>query len=239
MDWSLYRGLLPPLLTSGLISSINFALFEKIKSVLERDDDSKHISLKTVFIAGSIAGGFISLMTTPIGLIKVQQQTVSTKGLFQCISYLYKNYGIKGFYKGYGPMFIMESFGRGVYLWTYEYVKRLLEPENQRKDNSMSTKIIAASSAGCFSWASVYPLDVIKSRVQADIGNNAYKSSFDCLRQTWNEGESNNKHFKFYGGIRALTRGLGFTLLRAAPVASMVLPVYDSVYYFLEGYLVV
>jgi solute carrier family 25 (mitochondrial carnitine/acylcarnitine transporter), member 20/29 len=155
-----------------------------------------------------------------VGLVKVQQQTVSSKGLVSCAKSVYKNYGFKGFYRGFSLMFVMESFGRGVYLWTYEFVKRFLEPDSGKNDHSMTTKIVSAASAGCFSWAVVYPYDVIKSRLQADMSGTTYKSAVHCLKVTWREGcavssEGLSSRFRFMGGVRALHRGLGFTLLRA------------------------
>ena len=38
-------------------------------------------------------------------------------------------------------------------------------------------------------------------------------------------------------GTRALYSGLTFTLIRAVPVASVILPTYDATYHFLSGYL--
>ncbi len=45
----------------------------------------------------------------------------------------------------------------------------------------------------------------------------------DCFRQTVAEG-----------GPRALFNGLGFTLLRAVPVASVILPTYDWTFWTLS-----
>jgi len=120
-------------------------------------------------------------------------------------------------------MFIMESFGRGVYLWTYEGIKNALD--GNELIGSVSQKVCSAACAGCFSWFVVYPCDVIKSRMQMDVSCKLYQSFFDCLFQTYKEG-----------GIRALSRGMLFTMIRAAPVASVVLPIYDYVHRYFEYY---
>jgi len=216
------------------VSSINFSLFERAKRILHGETDQKHqlAPLSVVFTAGCGAGSLISFITTPIGLIKVQQQTVLKKSLLDGISTLYSAHGFKGFYRGFGSMFVMESIGRGVYLWVYELVKRVLEPNTLDNVYTITTKIAAASCAGCLSWASVYPLDVIKSRMQADISGSTYKTFSQCFRDTWDQGVRTHGR---WGGVYALHRGLGFTMIRAAPVASMVLPVYESVRAFLEA----
>lgn len=43
-----------------------------------------------------------------------------------------------------------------------------------------------------------------------------YAGVWDCVKQTWREG-----------GIQSFYRGVTFSMLRAAPVASVVLPTFD------------
>jgi len=218
---SLYRGILPPLITTGVVQSFNFSLYEKFKRYFS---DEKRSHLSTVFISGTLAGSFVSLLTGPIGVIIFQQQIVSSKGIISVVSNICRCFGVSAFYRGFGPLFLMESFGRGIYLWTYESVKMYIERNNILDQSNLVTKVCAAATAGCFSWMVVYPCDVIKSRVQVDLSRSIYKSSIDCLKRTWKEG-----------GIRALNRGITFTMIRAAPVASAVLPIYEITQEYLES----
>ena len=189
LSWSLYRGLFPPLITTGLISSVNFSIYEKCKEYLS-DGDRKRVDLNIIFWSGAFAGTCISLVTNPISLIKVQQQAVTEHSVLNCAKSLYQTHGVKAFYRGYTMMFLMESFGRGVYLWTYEYVKKKIDPTKEycAYDHTTNTKAIAAAVAGTFSWAVVYHCDVIKSRLQADISGKTYSSPMSCFRLTWEEG---------------------------------------------------
>jgi solute carrier family 25 (mitochondrial carnitine/acylcarnitine transporter), member 20/29 len=56
-------------------------------------------------------------------------------------------------------------------------------------------------------WAVIYPIDMIKSRMQTDgfspSTGQKYASTLDCFRTTWRTE-----------GIAAFTRGLGPTLIR-------------------------
>lgn len=72
----------------------------------------------------------------------------------------------------------------------------------------------------------IYPFDVIKARLQADSTNSKYSSVSDCVYKTYQEG-----------GLKAFTRGLGFTLVRAVPVASVILPIYETSKEMLEVYM--
>ena len=65
--------------------------------------------------------------------------------------------------------------------------------------------------------------------MQADAlapGQNKYSSMSDCFRQSYRSG-----------GWRSFYSGLGFTLVRPVPVASVILPTFDGTYYLLSRYL--
>jgi solute carrier family 25 carnitine/acylcarnitine transporter 20/29 len=66
--------------------------------------------------------------------------------------------------------------------------------------------LLAGGLAGSLSWLATFPVDVIKSRFQAEI-NGKYSGLIDCVRQTY------NAH-----GIRAFFRGLTTSLVRGFPV---------------------
>ena len=86
-------------------------------------------------------------------------------------------------------------------------------------------RMVAGASANVLAWAIIFPVDVIKStqqsmplQGQALPGNRGYPDRFlECARQVVAEG----------GGYRSLYRGFGYTMLRAGPVAGVILPFFD------------
>jgi len=64
------------------------------------------------------------------------------------------------------------------------------------------------AAAGYALWGVIYPLDMIKSRMQTDgftpATGRKYASTLDCVRTVWRTE-----------GIGAFTRGLGPTLIRS------------------------
>lgn len=152
----LYRGILPPLLTAGIMQSINFSLYEHFKGYWKTNWNFTH--LQAVFLGGTMSGTLISLITSPIACVKIQQQIMTRKGIIDCSKSMYTNYGIKSFYKGFGPFFIMESFGRGIYLWVYESTKLLLRSNGgttkDLKEETLGIRMISAANAG--KSASIY-----------------------------------------------------------------------------------
>lgn len=238
---NLYRGIVPPLVTAGIISSINFSLYENFKYKLASINDYNNGCsgqettaeyLQRTFIAGSLGGGIVSFLTSPISLVKVRRQLTENNYLLSSISQVYKSKGVLGFYRGFSCFFIMESLGRGVYLYTYEAVKIILinvkGSNSLQHQSSIYDRILAAGIAGCVSWFVIYPCDVLKSRLQLDFEGVRFKNVTDCLIDTWREG-----------GIRSLYRGISFTLIRAAPVAATVLPIYDTMKEFLDKELLI
>ena len=98
---NLYRGILPPLLTSGSIQSINFTLYEYFKSKFIRFN---YGTGTTMFISASCSGAMMSIITAPIGIVKIRQQTSRLTQRMPSISAvimsIYASHGIYGFYRG-------------------------------------------------------------------------------------------------------------------------------------------
>lgn len=101
---SLYRGILPPLITSGSIQSINFSLYEFFRREIFRRWSYSSSSGTAVFLAGTASGSIISVLTTPIGLVKIRQQTArltqEMPSIRKVVLNIYKSHGIIGFYRG-------------------------------------------------------------------------------------------------------------------------------------------
>ena len=77
---------------------------------------------------------------------------------------------------------------------------------------------MAGAAAGVLSWAVIYPVDVVKSTVQSRAPGQPSLGALATTRALLRDG-----------GIARLYRGVGFTLLRAGPVAGLQLPLFDIV----------
>lgn len=93
--------------------------------------------------------------------------------------------------------------GFASYFVAYELLNR------QTSNPNAFFTLMAGGIAGTFSWLITFPIDVVKSRLQADgIGSvRQYNGVVDCI----------NKSYKSEG-VNFLTRGLASTLLRAFPM---------------------
>jgi len=212
----LYRGVLPPLLHSGLIQALSFTLYQRGKDRLGLSP----------FFAGMFSGGLCAIVLLPGYFVKVQLQNergrTGTSTVEFC-SALVRRHGLWPVFRAmYGRAFPIsfasDSIGRACYLGTFESVKRRLSPSDAGAV-PLAARIAAASCSGIASWTSMYPLDTIRSCLMAGpiVGNPV--GARDVIRSLYSEG-----------GLRAFYRGYHVTIMRAVPVAIFVLTSYDLVH---------
>ena len=150
-------------------------------------------------------------------------------------------YGIQNFYIGFGIHFCCESFGRGVYMLSYEFLKRqLAQAKYSNKEQSplldrvsaanLSTpeRMMCAAASGMLCWTIIFPADIIRSKLYAKtLHTQSHLTTLDGIQLARNMVKEQ--------GIQSLYRGMGVTVLRAGPVAAAVLPVYDYVLEWLSS----
>ena len=223
--FSLYRGVAIPFFTTGIMQSLNFAIYGSMKYQLMNNYvvTNEMSYLQSVFLSGSVSGGVMSIFATPIQLIKIQYQTNSLMTIKKLNYELLfgKKLPLIALYRGYGVTALGDIFGRGLYMYTYESMKLYLSKQDQNDmkndEISMINKMISAAFAGSFTWFVFFPIDVIKTRVQADINGVSGRQHFvNIIRRN-----------SPLDALRILYKGSLYAIIRAAPVAASILPVYE------------
>lgn len=197
----LYRGMSSPIIGVSLINAVIFGVY---------GETQRHIpdpnSLTSCFISGAIAGFAQSPICSLIELAKTRMQLSSStgrpfRGPFQFFIYTYRHEGLRGLFRGLGCTFMREIPSFGLYFLTYETLMRNLD----NKPVPTFYILLAGGLAGTCSWVTTYPIDVIKSRIQAN--GNRYAGIYDCLRQSVRKE-----------GYAFLYKGISSTVLRAFPM---------------------
>lgn len=132
--------------------------------------------------------------------MQLQASTARFSGPLQCLKHAYTHEGYRGVFKGLNVTLLREAPSFGVYFLVYEALTKM--PDNVPV--STPRMLLAGGLAGTASWVISYPLDVIKSRIQAD--GNRYAGLIDCLKQSVKTE-----------GYSCLYRGLSSTIVRAFP----------------------
>lgn len=204
-----------------MLSAMLFSGYGQIQIVQRRF--GRGDSLADVFVAGTGAGIFQTLLLAPIDNVKIRLQAQigperTFRGPLHCLSWLYHHFGLRGVYKGMGATVMRDSWSYGVYFAVYEAMKRKFATPTHPQPTPTEL-FLAGGIAGVVSWLVVYPVDVIKSRLQEDnLSNPKYRSFLDCFRQSIQ-----------HDGYRVLFRGLSPTLLRTFIVSGANFVVYELV----------
>ncbi|XVF62373.1 hypothetical protein PTKIN_Ptkin09bG0002800 [Pterospermum kingtungense] len=135
----LYRGFGLTVLTNSPASALWWGAYGAAQRIIWRslgytDDAEKkpsHVEMVTVqAAAGTIAGAFSSVITTPIDTIKTRLQVMDNYGVgrpsvLKTAKTLLKEDGWRGFYRGFAPRFLNMSLYGTTMIVTYELIKRL------------------------------------------------------------------------------------------------------------------
>ncbi|KAL6972798.1 Mitochondrial arginine transporter bac2 [Sarracenia purpurea var. burkii] len=234
-----------------MYSSIKFFLYYmnamvfQIYAVLSRAFDSSVFSTdppsyKGVVLGGVGTGAIQSLILSPVELVKIrlQLQTANRektlaahrhRGPVSVARTIFRTEGLKGMYRGLTITVLRDAPAHGVYFGTYEYVREKLHPGCRKGgQESFRTMLVAGGLAGVASWICCYPLDVVKTRLQAQSQSTTiasaakYAGIVDCFRKSV-RGE----------GITVLWRGLGTAVSRAFIVNGAIFTAYETALRFL------
>mmetsp|Transcript_19767 Transcript_19767/g.62930 ORF Transcript_19767/g.62930 Transcript_19767/m.62930 type:complete len:296 (+) Transcript_19767:52-939(+) len=239
----LYRGAAAPVATAGMVQSINLGLYENLRRQLGSIDQLASAPLLCHGLSGSAAGLAISFITCPLSRIKVAQQL--TGAAFWPTARL--SYKEGSLYTGWVPNAAFEA-SRGLYLVVYSLLKQssrkwlMAAPSNVDEAHSplpLWARSVAGAGANVVTWSIMYPVDLIRSVQQtastatADRDDDARghtrgtgrrRSALCCARDLYAEG-----------GLCRLYRGFWPTILRAGPVAGIILPLIELILAQLEG----
>ncbi|KNZ51085.1 uncharacterized protein VP01_40g9 [Puccinia sorghi] len=142
----------------------------------------------------------------------------------QCISKIYYQEGIPGFYRGLSASYL--GVAEGTIQWTlYEKFKRwgshfIADPDN-RQEGTWSTKMLAAGAAKLIATGITYPHEVVRTRMRQKPPPLPAKSKYSGLISTFRTVLAEE-------GLRAFYGGLSPHLLRVVPNAAVMYTVYEA-----------
>jgi solute carrier family 25 carnitine/acylcarnitine transporter 20/29 len=246
-------GATAPILGYGALNGLLYYTYNRSLLLLGESRQNPE-SLPKIWAAGAI-GGFASfLISSPTELIKCRAQvSLSSQGSSSSSWTIAKdiftnpNYGgIRGLYFGGGVTSVRDAVGYGFYFWSYEVSKRYLHvgsAEDTARTAGMKI-LLAGGIAGVVTWASIFPLDVIKTRVQTQPFSAPPPETSPLLPM---EESAQRKPFRRKGavemarlaytneGLGVFFRGLGVCSVRAFVVNAVQWAVYEWMMRVLAG----
>ncbi|KIV98607.1 uncharacterized protein PV09_09600 [Verruconis gallopava] len=245
---TLVRGATAPILGYGALNGLLYYTYNRSLTLL--NESFQHpTDLTKVWLAGAMGGLASFIVSAPTELIKCRAQVAhassgSATSSFAIAKEIWSSPshgGIRGLYFGGGVTSVRDAVGYGFYFWSYELSKRLLHADSPDDTSRQAgVKILVAGGiAGVVTWASIFPLDVIKTRVQTQ--------AFASSRGSGSENEPLLKPFRRMGaldvarqayaseGLAVFFRGLGICSVRAFIVNAVQWAVYEWMMRVLAG----
>ena len=221
-----FVGAAAPILGYGALNALLYMTFNRSLKLLDPSifDPTRlaGVDLSRIWLAGALGGLASWVVSAPSELIKCRAQLCvggQTSSL-SVVKSIVKSDGLKGLYFGGVVTGLRDSIGYGFYFWSYELTKRLLLSRQHDPFLEASTVDVLMSGgiAGVITWASIYPLDVIKTRVQAQDARAAHlnESSALLVESPRSKGALQiARETLRTEGIGAFYRGLGVCSVRA------------------------
>lgn len=255
-----YRGLWIPLMTISFVRAASFTIYTRTKEFF-RDhhlvDHSKLLGCSVVGgIGGAMAGSLISFGSAPFELVKVRRQLeymiAEKKGVkltkppstAAAVRDIFKASGIFGLYTGFYLHFLRDTAGTALYFLEYDGMRHLLGryPSGEQGPtpawlpiHASLVPFVCGSLSGVTSWALIYPMDVVKTKVQQRaLAGEMYRSPGETLHRLIRGPDPKNPK-PLIAGIARIYRGLGVSALRSVTTHGLLWTFFDLVSSYIDN----
>ncbi|XP_046545247.1 LOW QUALITY PROTEIN: solute carrier family 25 member 45-like [Haliotis rubra] len=227
-----FRGLSWPLLSNVCLNSIFFGVYGSCLSLWSPGESSQRSATYylTILAAGCVAGAVQLPLSCPIDSLKTVLQSqiphaVSDKqdthkkfhrGPIAAAMDIIRLRGIQGLYRGLSAQALRDIPASGIYMMTYELLTHTTTSVMPTVPSQV-VNFFSGGLSGIISWFCILPVDVVKSRIQADPERRLYRGLWDCA----------TKSYKTDGG-KIFFKGAVVMSLRAFPVNAVILMVYSE-----------
>uniref|UniRef100_A0A0D9VDG6 EF-hand domain-containing protein n=1 Tax=Leersia perrieri TaxID=77586 RepID=A0A0D9VDG6_9ORYZ len=182
---------------------------------------SKHVSASKYLIAGGVSGAASRTATAPLDRLKVIMQVQTNRTtVLQAVKDIWREGSLRGFFRGNGLNVVKVAPESAIRFYAYEMLKEyIMKSKGENKsDIGTSGRLMAGGLAGAVAQTAIYPIDLVKTRLQTfACGSGKIPSLGSLSRDIW-----------IQEGPRAFYRGLVPSLLGMVPYAGIDLTVYET-----------
>ncbi|RUS12706.1 mitochondrial carrier domain-containing protein [Endogone sp. FLAS-F59071] len=219
-----------------------FYAYYKVEDFICDLDSQNHLPPTfRALLSGALAGSFATALTYPFDLLRtrfaVQGEERMYSGILQAFQSIYTEEGVPGFYRGVVPSVVQIMPYMGLMFGSFDALKRgigWLKVHHCLPSTSVTFEdMFCGALAGVFSKAGIFPMDVVRKRLQVQgPRRTAYvirdlpqysASMFMCMREIVR-----------HEGFLALYKGLVPGIVKAAPASAVTFLVYGKTRELLE-----
>ncbi|KFH41316.1 Mitochondrial basic amino acids transporter-like protein [Hapsidospora chrysogenum ATCC 11550] len=237
---ALTTGTAAPIMGYGALNALLFVSYNRCEAGLNEAFSVKE-SLTSTWLAGALGGLATWVVSAPTELVKCRAQASRTPLSSRAVAWrVFKEQGIRGFYAGGVVTALRDSIGYGFYFWSYQLATGLWPTTEQDGPPSFRHEapkvLLCGGIAGIATWASIFPLDVIKTRVQTQalefateasplLDHDSRHSHRDKRSGAWQVAKDAYRAH----GLRVFFRGFGVCCARAFIVNAVQWAAYEAI----------
>jgi len=229
-----YKGMQSPLAGEGFFNAWQFLAWGQSKKWVKSlsssstisDDDDDELSIRQ-FLAGAVTGFASAFVECPVDLMKSQLQTQvflsqpAFTTLPGCAKAIFAENGMMGLFQGLTSNILRTVPASAAYFGSYEGMRQYFLKTGQNRDELGSGYVLLSGGVGgLMYWLTTYPLDSVKSAMQADHiprHHRKYTSTWHCAQTLYREG-----------GAGRFFHGLSPCLLRSFPANAACFYAYET-----------
>lgn len=206
-----YKGGSMPLVSHLVKRPVQFPIAEAMKKKAKKNEWlAKNQYLYNYFIGGA-TGPIGTIPGTPMQVIKVRSQ-VSDVSTGKHIVDVWRESGVRGFYRGFVPTLMKDSLFGASFVGHYYTLRDLVGNEVWWK------RFFNGATAHCLTWALLIPIDFVKTNMQGNTSDGAKKGVMEVISTSY------RTH-----GIRVFWKGVVPACLRTIPVSGIAMTGYELV----------
>ena len=220
---NIYRGLPPPLLQKTFSMSLMFGTYYQFEAFMQQRYPKNWLVNKT---SAAILAGGVEAILTPFERVQVLMQDRNYQHRLQNTPHAFvelRQFGIREYYRGLNTILFRNCSSNVLFFLARDlYMEYLQKPESNFQ--RVSQDFICGACLGAFLSTMYYPLNVVKVRMQTQLGGEfaSFRSTFLTV---WQERKS----------LKKLYRGVHINLTRSFISWGIVNATYETLMKHLYG----
>ncbi|XP_028132390.1 mitochondrial thiamine pyrophosphate carrier-like [Diabrotica virgifera virgifera] len=184
-----WKGHIPAQWLSITYGMVQFSTFEFLVKKGESLDFGKKHSHLINFMSGGIAGSTATLLSFPFDVIRTrlvaqsEQKMIYKEGIIHSCEHILKNEKPSTLFRGLLPSLFQITPHAGVQFMTYKLFNDMYSLLFHQNDVTLSNSVVSGSLAGLCAKTAIYPLDLVKKRMQIqgfEKGREIFGKVFRC-----------------------------------------------------------
>ncbi|XP_037949302.1 mitoferrin [Teleopsis dalmanni] len=213
------RGVSAVVIGAGPAHALYFGSYELTKELLTKFTTNNHLNY---MLSGAAATLIHDAVSNPIEVVKQRLQMYNSpyRSVLACMRDVYKNEGIKAFYRSYSTQLIMNIPYQTIHFTTYEFFQNML---NHERRYNAPVHMVAGGAAGACAAAMTTPLDVVKTLLNTQ--ENGYtKGMMEAIKQIY-----------AVAGVNGFFKGMAARVLYSMPATAICWSTYEFLKFYLCG----